>query len=141
MKRAIITGGAGLIGTGLCSALAEQGYEVASFDVEQGPEGVRHIHCDVGDETSVTGAFEELGWDSLDLLVNNAGVAGPENGPISELSLTECDRAGLDFRRGGPAARRARAASGRARRAAARRGRGRALSRFRRLHDGPGADA
>ncbi|MBA4784569.1 MAG: SDR family oxidoreductase [Rhizobiales bacterium] len=92
MKRAIITGGAGLIGTGLCSALAEQGYEVASFDVEQGPEGVRQIHCDVGDETSVTGAFEELGWDSLDLLVNNAGIAGPENGPISELSLTDWRR-------------------------------------------------
>ncbi|MCJ8519425.1 NAD(P)-dependent dehydrogenase (short-subunit alcohol dehydrogenase family) [Pseudorhizobium tarimense] len=84
-----MTGGAGLIGTELCRALSEQGFEVASFDVEQGPEGVRQIHCDVGDETSVTGAFEELGWDTLDLLVNNSGIAGPTNGPIADLSLED----------------------------------------------------
>lgn len=62
---------------------------MASFDLEQGPEGVRQIHCDVGDETSVVGAFEELGWDSLDLLVNNSGISGPTNGSISELSLED----------------------------------------------------
>lgn len=89
MKRAIVTGGAGLIGTGLCAALRKAGFDVASFDLEQGPEGVRQIHCDVGDETSVVGAFEELGWDSLDLLVNNSGISGPTNGSISELSLED----------------------------------------------------
>jgi NAD(P)-dependent dehydrogenase (short-subunit alcohol dehydrogenase family) len=89
MKRAIVTGGAGLIGTGLCAALGNAGFEVASFDLEQGPEGVRQIHCDVGDETSVAGAFEELGWESLDLLVNNSGISGPTNGPIAELSLED----------------------------------------------------
>jgi len=83
MKRAIVTGGAGLIGTGLYAALPKAGFDVASFDLEQGPEGTRQIHCDVGDETSVAGAFEELGWDSL----NNSGISGPGNGPISELSL------------------------------------------------------
>ena len=89
MKRAIVTGGAGLIGTELCAALGQAGFDVASFDLEQGPEGVRQIHCDVGDETSVVGAFEELGWDSLDLLVNNSGISGPTNGSISELSLED----------------------------------------------------
>lgn len=89
MKRAIITGGAGLIGTGICSALVSAGFEVASFDLEQGADGVRQIHCDVGDETSVAGAFEELGWESLDLLVNNSGISGPQNGPITQLSLED----------------------------------------------------
>lgn len=89
MKRAIITGGAGLIGTGICSTLVGAGFEVASFDLEQGGDGVRQIHCDVGDETSVTGAFEELGWESLDLLVNNSGISGPQNGPITQLSLDD----------------------------------------------------
>ena len=89
MKKAIVTGGAGLIGIGLCAALQNAGFEVASFDLEQGPKGARQIHCDVGDETSVAGAFEELGWHSLDLLVNNAGISGPGNGPILELSLED----------------------------------------------------
>ena len=92
MKRAIITGGAGLIGTGLCGSLAAEGFEVASFDLEPAPEGVRHVHCDVADEASVVGAFEELGWDRLDLLVNNAGIASPVTGPIAELSLEDWRR-------------------------------------------------
>ena len=92
MKKAIITGGAGLIGTGLCRTLLANGFEVASFDLEPAPEGVRHIHCDVSDETSVSGAFEELGWDGLDLLVNNAGIASPVTGPIAQLSLDDWRR-------------------------------------------------
>ncbi len=88
MKTAIITGGAGLIGTGLCRALAGNGYDVVSFDMEAGPEDIRHVYCDVADETSVAGAFEELGWVSLDLLVNNAGIASPGNGSIVELPLS-----------------------------------------------------
>ncbi len=88
-KRAIVTGGAGLIGTGLCHALHADGWDVASFDLDPGPEGVRFIECDVADEASVGAAFERLGWDSLDLLVNNAGVAGPDNGPIQNLSLEQ----------------------------------------------------
>jgi NAD(P)-dependent dehydrogenase (short-subunit alcohol dehydrogenase family) len=92
MKKAIVTGGAGLIGTGLCRTLSANGFEVASFDLEPAPEGVRHIHCDVSDETSVSGAFEELGWDGLDLLVNNAGIASPVTGPIAQLSLDDWRR-------------------------------------------------
>lgn len=97
MKHAIITGGAGLIGTGICRTFLEAGWTVASFDMKDTAEdlqaaGVRHIFCDVGDEASVAGAFAELGWDSLDLLVNNAGVAGPVNGPIQDLSLEDWRR-------------------------------------------------
>lgn len=92
MKTAIVTGGAGLIGSGLCAALIAQGWEVASFDLELGPEEARSILCDVADETSVATAFAELGWSELDLLVNNAGVANPDRGPMAELSLAEWRR-------------------------------------------------
>lgn len=37
MKRAIVTGGAGLIGTGICAGLVAAGYEVASFDMAGKP--------------------------------------------------------------------------------------------------------
>ena len=92
MKKAIITGGAGLIGSGLCTALLAQGWQVASFDLEPGPDGVRSVICDVGEEASVAAAFGELGWDELDLLVNNAGIASPDRGPMAELSLADWRR-------------------------------------------------
>ncbi|MEN3793139.1 SDR family oxidoreductase [Fulvimarina sp. MAC3] len=86
MKKAIVTGGAGLIGSGICNTLAENGWEVVSFDLEEGA-GTRFIRCDVSDEASVAAAFETLGWSELDLLVNNAGKADPYTGPIEKLSL------------------------------------------------------
>lgn len=94
MKHAIITGGAGLIGTGICRTLIGQGWAVASFDMKDTAAdlqdaGVRHVFCDVTDEASVAGAFAELGWSRLDLLVNNAGIATPANGPIAEMSLDQ----------------------------------------------------
>lgn len=95
MKQAIITGGSGLIGTAICQGLQERGWQVASFDLKPGRSGARHIHCDVADEASVSAAFLDLGWESLDLLVNNAGKADPQNGPIGQLSL-ESWRAMID---------------------------------------------
>jgi NAD(P)-dependent dehydrogenase (short-subunit alcohol dehydrogenase family) len=89
MKKAIITGGAGLVGTGLCAAVIEAGWEVASFDLKPGHERARSLICDVGDEASVQAAFAELGWETLDLLVNNAGIASPDRGPMAELSLAD----------------------------------------------------
>lgn len=88
MKKAIVTGGAGLIGSGICKALSACGWEVASFDLKAGMStDTRQILCDIGDEASVAKAYEELGWSELDLLVNNGGVADPVNGPLAELSL------------------------------------------------------
>lgn len=89
MKRAIVTGGAGLIGSGVCKALAARGWEVASFDLKAGMADTRQILCDIGDEASVAKAYDELGWSELDLLVNNGGVADPINGPLAELSLED----------------------------------------------------
>ncbi|MEN5363731.1 SDR family oxidoreductase [Brevundimonas intermedia] len=90
MRKAIVTGGAGLIGSGVCKALASRGWEVASFDLKAGmTTDTRQILCDIGDEASVAKAYEELGWSELDLLVNNGGVADPVNGPLAELSLED----------------------------------------------------
>ncbi|MGE7367667.1 SDR family oxidoreductase [Neorhizobium sp. NPDC001467] len=96
MKKAIVTGGAGLIGTGICEALVLRGFEVASFDLVEKPhpgEGVRSIQCDVSDEASVEIAVAELGWDRVDLLVNNAGATGGALGtPLLDLSLGDWRR-------------------------------------------------
>ncbi|MSU88031.1 SDR family oxidoreductase [Rhodobacteraceae bacterium 2CG4] len=92
MKRAIVTGGAGLIGSGICEALAGAGWDVAAFDLRPGDGPARQVHCDVTDEASVAQAFSTLGWDNLDLLVNNAGIAGADSGPIEALSLAQWRR-------------------------------------------------
>lgn len=89
MKHAIVTGGAGLIGAELCTALQMADYTVVSFDLEEAPSGITSIRCDVGNEEQVAAAFAQLGWDRVDLLVNNAGIADPVNGPIESLSLAD----------------------------------------------------
>ena len=50
------------------------------------------VEADVADETAVARAMEHLGWDGLDLLVSNAGISDPENGPVEDLSLAEWRR-------------------------------------------------
>lgn len=89
MKHAIVTGGAGLIGAELCTALQMADYEVACFDIRQAPAGIRSVLCDVSDEAAVAAGFAELGWENLDLLINNAGIASPNFGPITDLSLDQ----------------------------------------------------
>ena len=89
MKRAVVTGGGGLIGTGIIEALLDDGWTVACFDIKDTKTAARNVLCDVGNETSVLAAFDQLGWKGLELLVNNAGIASPVNGPIHELSLAD----------------------------------------------------
>ncbi len=89
MKNAIVTGAAGLIGRSICQALIADDWTVAAFDLKPGPADTLSVICDVGDEASVQAAFAELGWDGLDLLANNAGIASPDRGPMAELSLAD----------------------------------------------------
>lgn len=93
MRKAIVTGGSGTIGAGICTALADAGWAVANFDLEDGgPDEARFVPCDVSDEDSVADAFASLDWKGLDLLVNNAGLAAPVTGPVAELSLARWRR-------------------------------------------------
>lgn len=92
MKRAIVTGGTGLIGRTIASRLSEAGWDVASFDCrpphDDAPGNrIRHVFCDVGDEASVAEAFARLDWNGLDLLVNNAGQTGALSFDLETTSL------------------------------------------------------
>lgn len=91
MKRAIVTGGAGLIGQAICHRLFAEGWEVASFDLRPGEIGIQ-IECDLDSEQSVTDAFAKLGWDRLDLLVNNGGWIGGTDMRLTVLGLDDWNR-------------------------------------------------
>lgn len=88
MKRAIVTGGAGLIGQELCSCLLEHGWEVAAFDLQAGQVG-QQIYCDLSSEASIAEAFRTLGWDRLDLLVNNGGQVANIRMALGKATLAE----------------------------------------------------
>ena len=87
-KTALVTGGAGRIGTVDCEILAEEGAEVVVLDVdldgaENVAEGIRDdggdafaVECDLTDRDDVRETVEEVRDDTggVDVLVNNAGV-------------------------------------------------------------------
>ena len=104
-KLAVITGGAQGIGRGCVEYFLGQGWQVACLDAD--PEAMGELRaelasdsliarvCDVSDEDAVGAAFAEIGaWGGggLDLLFNNAGIAGAESGPVENLSLPEWRR-------------------------------------------------
>ncbi|WP_459662400.1 SDR family NAD(P)-dependent oxidoreductase [Novosphingobium sp. 11B] len=91
MKRAIVTGGSGLLGQAICSKLIAEDWEVSSFDLCEGKIGVPVV-CDISSEQSIAGAFATLGWESLDLLVNNGGWVADPDMRLSSVSLSDWNR-------------------------------------------------
>jgi len=89
MRRAIVTGGSGLIGRAICARLAGHGWEVVNLDLSAAEGVARHIPCDVSDETEVARAFDALGWDTLDLVVSNAGRTGGLDLDLATATLEE----------------------------------------------------
>jgi len=104
-KVCIVTGAALGIGQACARRLAEEGARTALFDVldAEGEALARELrasgtdagywHVDVSSEASVASAIEAVvaRFGGVDVLVNNAGIAGP-NKPTHELTVEEWDR-------------------------------------------------
>jgi NAD(P)-dependent dehydrogenase (short-subunit alcohol dehydrogenase family) len=104
-KVGVVTGGGQGIGKGIVKRLLEEGMSVviAEVDEEAGQEAefklkdlgpVLFTRTDVGDEESVAHcvAFAIREFGRLDALVNNAGIAHAEQGPVEKLKLTDWNR-------------------------------------------------
>ena len=106
-KLAIITGGAQGIGLGLVRHFLSEGWRVAVLDIDAealaelaaaGNRSLLPLRADVGKEAEVAEAFARLAdWQAgeprgIDLLVNNAGIANANSGPIEHLALADWQR-------------------------------------------------
>ncbi len=74
--RVLVTGGASGLGAALAAAFLRRGDEVLVGDIE--PQEPHHLHLDVRSDDDWRAAHDWVAehWGGLDLLVNNAGVAG-----------------------------------------------------------------
>lgn len=101
-KVAVVTGGAQGIGKAISLKFAERRWNVIVVDIdkEAGHElvsGFKKVysivfrHLDVSKEDSVEQLFDfiENEYGRLDALVNNAGLASPDNTPIEDLNSEE----------------------------------------------------
>lgn len=108
-KVALVTGGAQGIGKGIVSYLVSRNWKVLACDIneaagerllkdialEQGAnEAVKFVAGDVAREDDVKRIIQTaLDWSGrLDALVNNAGLADPDTGPVEQLALEDWQR-------------------------------------------------
>ncbi len=102
---AVVTGAAQGIGRAVTRRLLKEGYRVYALDrdanaledmsrqmVARSP--LNPLRCDVADENQVSACLSRVSREQgrLDVLVNNAGIADPFNGPIETLALADWER-------------------------------------------------
>ena len=83
-RAAVITGGMSGLGAATATRLAADGVTVIRLDLADGAE----YHVDVSDSVAVQSCAAEVG--AIDILVNCAGIAGP-NKPLWEVTDAEWD--------------------------------------------------
>lgn len=93
----LVTGGSQGIGRAVAQLLTSRGAiaVVADVDAEAGREtGLPCVRCDVSREPSVRACVRKVvsRFGRLDGLVNNAGLANPDDGPVEKLELAEWNR-------------------------------------------------
>lgn len=99
----IVTGGAQGIGLAISELLLAQGATVSIFDSDESAlaqlsdlhdrygHDLLVVRCDVAQENSVKAAVAQVlqRFAKVDGLVNNAGIANPDSGPVETLDLTD----------------------------------------------------
>jgi len=91
-KTVLVTGGAQGIGQATARLLAGRGWRVAIADIRKS-EFV-FVKTEVSQEPSVRACVRAVvkQFGRLDALVNNAGLTGPDDGPLEKLALKDWNR-------------------------------------------------
>lgn len=104
-KVAIVTGGGQGIGKAIAKRFLSEGLKVVIAEINESAGiatvteyqdfgSIEFIKTDVSDESSVKNLIKETqqNFGKIDVLVNNAAMANPENAPLTELSLEDWNR-------------------------------------------------